>query len=239
MRKTLGLIILLTLSLSSHAATPASVQEMIDAGQCSQALNAIVSERSANGNKESDILDALMIEASFCDGRINSENKAAALKTLKAIEQRNPMLIGLDKAGFDELKAKINSIDSSSNSSSWSDLIVLFIVLSFIISGIAWIKSASKSNYVPKSNESFNNELKLKLIDQAKSLMLQIDNLSDKARIGGNTKVLNRLLSFREKADQLLMEVYDTYNDADLLAAKTKLSNYEVLVKVGGIRISV
>ncbi|MCL5796535.1 MAG: hypothetical protein M1579_03425 [Gammaproteobacteria bacterium] len=232
MRKTLGLIILLTLSLSSHAVTPSSVQEMIDAGQCSQALNAIVSERSANSNKESDILDALMIEASFCDGRINSENKAAALKTLKAIEQRNPMLIGLDKAGFDELKAKINSIQSSGDSSSWSDFIFLFVVLGFIIAGIAWIKSASKSSYVPKPNESFNNQLKLKLIDQANSLMLQIDNLSDKARIGGNTKALNRLLSFREKVDQLLIEVYNTYNDADLLAAKAKLANIAVMVKV-------
>lgn len=142
------------------------------------------------------------------------------------------MLIGLDKAGFDELKSKINNIESSSDGSSFIDFIFLFVVLGFIIAGIMWIKSASKSSYMPKSNESFNNELKLKLIDQANSLMLQIDNLSDKARIGGDSKALNRLLSFREKVDQLLIEIYNTYNDADLLAAKAKLANISVMIKV-------
>jgi predicted PurR-regulated permease PerM len=230
------LVALLAASFTASAATPSEVQTLIDQGNCSQALSVINSEMTANPNKTSDVLNALMIEASLCDGRINSENKQYALNELKAIENRNPMLIGLNQQDFQVLKQKVSSIDGSSSKSSGGLMIFVLTVLLMLGVGLGYLFFSS-SNFERKIKQSdldrSNETAKFKIENEEKVLSLEqyIYNAMEKARLSGDDSRYNRLSGFMTTLDKAKAQLEQVKSEADMNAVRSKLDNLSVLVK--------
>lgn len=226
----------LSLSFSAYAATPGEVQTLIDQGKCSQALSVIHSEMTANPNKTSDVLSALMVEASLCDGRINSENKQYALNELKAIENRNPMLIGLNQQDFQTLKQKVTSIESGSSESSGGSMAFVLFVLLMLGAGLSYL-FFSNSNFerkIERSDLDRSNEtarFKMEIEDKVLALDQYIHNAMEKARLSSDDSRHNRLSGFMAALDKAKVQLERVKSEADMNAVRSKLDNLSVLVK--------
>lgn len=229
-------LFLLIFSSSSYAATPGEVQTLIDQGKCSQALSVIQSEASANPNKTSDVLSALMVEASLCDGRISSDNKHYALNELKAIEKRNPMLIGLNQQDFQALKQKVSSIEGGSSESSGGSMAFVLFVLLMLGAGLSYL-FFSNSNFerkIERSDLERSNEtarFKLEIEDKVLALDQYIHNAMEKARLSSDYLRHNRLSGFMTALDKAKVQLERVKSEADMNAVRSKLDNLSVLVK--------
>jgi hypothetical protein len=256
MRKIL-LSALLVASFSASAATPGEIQSLINSGECSDALVSLQTELNANPNKQSDLMDAMMVEAGLCDGRINGNNRGYALKTLAAIEKRNPMLVGLDAKAFNELREKVLAIDnlpppaqvsvaqanqqpsSSSGDHGLSVALIFLVLLALTIFGFRFIaKGDPVFNQSPRKelkdhlDDSAINNLRNELASKANDLYQTINNKLDKARLSDNEPVAKRLSAFSDTVSSLIVDIQKMDTLSDLAAAKSKLSNMATMVKV-------
>jgi hypothetical protein len=250
---------LLAASFTASAATPSEIQTMIDAGKCSDALVSLQAEQTANPNKISDLMDSLFVEAGLCDGRINSNNRGYALKALAAIENRNPMLAGLNAKDFNELREKViatgnnssanagtiqsSSVDSSQKSESSvsrSTVITAFVAL-LLIGAIAlavMVFSASdnttksRTNRTGYNNDPLKDSLRDELTQKANDLYQTINNKLDKARLSDNESVMRRLQAFSDTTSSMIVDLQKMQTMSELTAAKSKISNISTMVKV-------
>ena len=230
-------------STKLFASTPAQVQALIDNQRCEQALQVLVQEQQANTNKSSTIFDVLFIKAALCAGKVVPDNANDVLTKLKKIERADPLLIGINRDDFVQLKTQLITIadEQSNESMGVFETLVKLIVALLLIAGSAWLISfvldrRRSGNLGESSSTPFSSDVshrKNSLFDKASQLRATIDNQAEKARLREDVLTNSKLMRYLTSVDALLATLNNDSNltEIDFKAMETKLNNWVVLVK--------
>jgi hypothetical protein len=242
-KSVLFFLVLIFTSTKLFASTPAQVQVLIDNQQCEQALQVLVQEQQANTNKSSTIFDVLFIKAALCAGKVVPDNANDVLAKLKRIEKADPLLIGINRDDFVQLKAQLTAINNQQSDESMGvfETLIKLVVALLLIAGSAWLISfvldrrrsgnLGESSSIPFSSD-FSNR-KNSLFDKASQLRATIDNQAEKARLREDVLTNSKLMRYLTSVDALLASLNseNSLTEVDFKAMETKLNNWAVLVK--------